>query len=220
MVRVDWGRGMAVLTGAVLATLLGVGSAAAHVEIKVEPAQAGARDAVVTFTAAAESLAAGISALEVQVPEGINPADVTLTTAPQDWTLLETTDGYIVSGPPLPVGMEARYAIKVKQLPNAASMAFKTLQSYTDGTVARWVELPAPGGAIPASPAPIAHLGSADGAVGAPPPPPAPGHTHPAPAQAQPAQDNGVPVMVWVVLAVLAATVIAGAVFLVVRRRS
>jgi hypothetical protein len=207
------GRGVAVVAGVVLTMLLGVGTAAAHVEITVEPARPGAPDATVTFTAAAESRTAGISALEVQVPEGIRSADVALVSAPSGWTLLETTDGYIVSGSPLPVGEPARYAITVKQLPNTPSVVFKTLQTYSDGAIDQWIELPTPGGTPPKYPAPMVTFAGTTGT------PDSQGHAHPAAAPAAPAADSGVPVAAWIGVAILAAAVIAvGAV--ITRRRS
>lgn len=182
--RVDWDSGGAEVTmvrirgmvrvvgpvaGAVLATLLiGAVPAVAHVEVSVEPAQAGATDAVVSFTAEAESDTAGVSLMQVQLPEGVNPGDVTLQSGPPGWALTPTNDGYSVSGPPLQPGAEVRYAVKVKQLPDAPTVAFKTLQSYTDGTTDQWIELQTLGGPEPAHPAPIATLA---GATPAEPPP-------------------------------------------------
>jgi uncharacterized protein YcnI len=218
---------VAVLAGVVLALLLSAGPAAAHVVVRVEPAQAGARDAVVTFTAAAESDTAGISAVQVQLPDGIAPGDVTLASGPPDWALTPGTDGYTVTGPPLPVGAEVSYAIRVRQLPDAPSVAFRTVQNYTDGRADRWIEVPAPGGAEPANPAPVATLAPAAGGSSTPGPAP----SSPTVAAAQPpdstdspdaaglADGGGVPGVVWVGIAVLAAAV-AVAVIVMARRRA
>ncbi|GAA0473938.1 DUF1775 domain-containing protein [Streptomyces olivaceiscleroticus] len=42
------------------------------------------------------------------------------------------------------VGGDAEYSIGVRQLPDAEELAFKTLQTYNDGRVDRWIELSAP----------------------------------------------------------------------------
>jgi uncharacterized protein YcnI len=202
----------------VVALLLGAGSAMAHVEVLIEPAQAGARDAVVTFAAEAESDSAGISSVQVQLPDGIAPGDVTLATGPTGWALTPSVDGYTVAGPPLPVGAELGYAITVKQLPNTESVAFKTAQSYTDGTTDRWIGLPGPDGAQPENPAPVVTLAPAAGAL--PPSSDPESASSPATAGAQPpdpAGGGGLPMVLWVGLGVV---VVAGLVFVVMRRRA
>lgn len=77
--------------------------ASAHTEVEVEPARAGATNAV-TLTAEAESGTAGVTAIEVFLPVGIAPRDVTLVTAPRGWHLSTASESYRVSGPPLAVG--------------------------------------------------------------------------------------------------------------------
>lgn len=218
------GRGVVVAAGVVLAALFGAGSAAAHVEVSVEPAQAGARDAVVTFTAEAESDTAGIASIQVQLPDGIGPGDVALVSGPPGWALTPSPDGYTVSGPPLRTGQPAQYAIKVTQLPDSPTVAFKTVQSYTNGQVDRWITVPEPNGAEPDDPAPMATLAPASTAL---PPssesstsgPDASGQAAPAgPADsAGSAGGDGVPVVVWVVAGVL--VVVAGVVGLLIARR-
>lgn len=215
------GRCVVVAAGVVLALLSGAGPASAHVEVRVEPARAGARDAVVTFTAEAESGTAGISSVQVQLPDGIAPGEVTLVSGPPGWALTVSPDGYTVSGPPLPVGAELGYAVEVRQLPNTAAVAFKTVQSYTDGTADRWIGLTGPDGAAPEHPAPVATLAPATGS-----PPPSTTSTSAEPSTGaagarptSPAGDGGPPAMAWAGLAA-AVVLAAGLVFVLVRRRA
>ncbi|RKE18206.1 DUF1775 domain-containing protein [Streptomyces sp. TLI_171] len=133
------------------------GTAAAHVEVDSSTAQALAVGAEVSFSAEGESSTAGITDVKVALPAGLAPADVTLVKAPTGWTLTATADGYAVAGPALAPGTAAEYTVKVRQLPDAASVVFKTLVDYSDGHTDRWIELPQ-GDTKPAHPAPVLAL--------------------------------------------------------------
>lgn len=150
-----------VVAGVLFGAFALAGVAAAHVEVSGKPARALALDAVVTFDAEAESTTVGISSVRVVLPEGITPADVTPVSGPNGWTLTATDDGYMIGGRALPVGTNAVYAIKVRQLPNARSIAFKTLVTYSDGKIDRWIEVPQAGEKEPANPAPVLKLAAA-----------------------------------------------------------
>ncbi|MFG2550507.1 DUF1775 domain-containing protein [Streptomyces sp. NPDC048581] len=115
--------------------------AAAHAEVEAEGARALDQNVALTFTAESESGSAGISKLEVILPEGITPADITYKEGPKGWKLVPTDRGYTVSGPKLAVGENAEYVVTVRQLPDTKTLVFKTLQSYSDGQVDRWIEL-------------------------------------------------------------------------------
>ncbi|GAA2269630.1 hypothetical protein GCM10010430_64150 [Kitasatospora cystarginea] len=147
-----------------IAALAGVlaltGPASAHVEVESDGAQALAVGAVVSFNAEGESDTAGISQIRVALPAGIAPGDVTLTEGPQGWMLTPSADGYTVAGPALAPSKAAGYKIKVRQLPDAKELVFKSLVTYTDGHVDRWIELPQ-GGATPEHPAPVLKLAAA-----------------------------------------------------------
>nr|WP_239522116.1 DUF1775 domain-containing protein [Geodermatophilus sabuli] len=145
-------------TGLLAAVLVGAGAgtAAAHVEVSAPGAVAGTGPLTVTFSAAAESSSSGIAGMRTQLPEGIAPADVTLTSGPAGWTLTPTADGYDVGGPALPVGADLEYAVTVAQLPFAVTeLAFPSIQRYADGSEDAWIERPAPGGPEPEQPAPV-----------------------------------------------------------------
>ncbi|WP_433044417.1 DUF1775 domain-containing protein [Dactylosporangium sp. CS-033363] len=115
--------------------------ASAHVAVKADKAQAGATDVTITFSAEAESSKAGIASVKVALPAGIAPADVSLASGPSGWALAADADGFTVSGTALATKKDAEYAVKVAKLPaDATELAFKTLVTYTDGKVDRWID--------------------------------------------------------------------------------
>lgn len=224
----------AVAAGVVLGAVALAGSAWAHTQVTAKPAQALATNAELSFSAAAESSKAGIASVRVVLPAGIAPADVTYVSGPSGWALAATADGFQVAGKTLPVGTDAKFKVKVKQLPNVRSIAFKTLVNYSDGSVDRWIEIPSAANPDPANPAPVVKLAAAaPGAVAASPTLEA-ASVSPAPSVAPSAQDStGTPAAApstapassgmnaggWILLGVLAAVAVAlGVVF--ARRRS
>ncbi|WP_326757265.1 DUF1775 domain-containing protein [Streptomyces hirsutus] len=116
------------------------GPAAAHAEVEAEGARALDQNVALTFSAASESSSAGITKLEVILPKGIEPGDITYKEGPDGWKLAPTSRGYTVSGPKLAVGEDADHVVTVRQLPDAGSLVFKTLQTYSDDHVDRWIE--------------------------------------------------------------------------------
>ena len=66
--------------------------------------------------------------------------------------------GFAVGGPAVPKGESATVSLRVKRLPSAPQVVFKVLQSYSDGEVERWIELPGPDGKEPDKPAPVVKL--------------------------------------------------------------
>ncbi|MDG9709441.1 DUF1775 domain-containing protein [Streptomyces sp. DH10] len=134
------------LTGALSAVALALavaasGPAAAHAEVEAEGARALDQNVELTFSAASESATAGISKLEVVLPKGITPQDITYEEGPRGWKFAPTGRGYTVSGPKLAVGEDAEYVVTVRQLPDVKELVFKTLQTYSDGKVDRWIQL-------------------------------------------------------------------------------
>ena len=155
-------RRLGVLTAAAFAVaVVTAGPAAAHTEVEAAGARALDQNVELTFAAESESSDAGISKLEVILPEGITPADVTFDKGPDGWKFASTSRGYTVSGPKLPVGEDAEYVVTVRQLPDVKSLVFKTLQSYSDGKVDRWIELEDTGGDGHGHPAPRLDLKAA-----------------------------------------------------------
>ncbi|WP_405791545.1 YcnI family protein [Streptomyces sp. NBC_00029] len=165
--------------------LLGIaaGPAAAHAEVSASDPRALAENVTLSFTSEAESDTAGITELRVVLPDGITPDAVTLKEAPTGWKLTVTPDGYSVGGAALATGTDAEYSITVRQLPDVKSLPFKTLESYGDGKVSRWIEVPADGRKVD-NPAPVLDLKPA--APGAKPLAPS---TSPTPARSTPSAE-------------------------------
>ncbi|MFJ7905012.1 DUF1775 domain-containing protein [Streptomyces sp. NPDC096198] len=220
-------RRLAFATAATAATLLlAAVPAAAHVEVESEKAQALAVNAEVAFEAESESTTAGITQIRVVLPEGIDPADVTYQDGPKGWKFTAGADGCTIGGPALKTGENARYSVLVRRLPDVRELAFKTLQSHSDGRVDRWIALdegaenPAPvlelGAAVPGARA----TGSPGASASAPASPAGQGaepSSSPA-AEAKKDDDGGVPRGAWAGIGAAALAVVA--VVFAVRRRS
>jgi uncharacterized protein YcnI len=149
-----------IAAAALAAVFAAAGTAAAHTEVTASKAQALAENVTLTFTNEAESDSAGFSKIRIVLPAGITPDAVTVKDAPKGWKLRPTAHGYTVGGPALAPGKDAEHSIVVRQLPDAKSLVFKTLDTYSDGKVSRWIELPT-GGAEPEKPAPVLKLKAA-----------------------------------------------------------
>ncbi|WP_306215278.1 DUF1775 domain-containing protein [Actinoplanes sp. RD1] len=142
-----------------LGVLALAGPAAAHVEVEADKDTAGATDVTLTFHGEAENSGAGIAGERVVLPEGIAPGDVTLVKAPSGWTFTPTADGFTVGGKALKVGADAEWSVKVTKLPDGETrLSFKTLETYGDGEVSRWIEIQEPGKDEPDNPAPLVTL--------------------------------------------------------------
>ncbi|WP_406175859.1 DUF1775 domain-containing protein [Streptomyces sp. NBC_00996] len=139
------------------ATFAPADPASAHAEADADRPQALAENVTLTFTSEAESAAAGFTQMRVVLPDGIAPGDVTLGDAPRGWKFKRTGDGYSVGGPALATGVDAEHTVKVRQLPDAEQVVFKTVDTYGDGRISRWIELPT-GGEEPEQPAPVLEL--------------------------------------------------------------
>ncbi|MFD7644738.1 DUF1775 domain-containing protein [Kitasatospora sp. NPDC059795] len=216
------------------------GAASAHVEVNSSTAQALAVDATVTFSVEGESSTAGIKDVKVTLPAGLAPADVSSVATPDGWKFTPTADGFAVEGPALAPGAAAEYSVKIRQLPAAASVVFKTLVDYSDGHTDRWIEL-AQGDAKPEHPAPaLALRPAAAGASALPAAAPSPSSSAPAaeasvssvataPAAASPSassdpvaksDDNGESTTTIVLGGLVAVAVLGTVIALLVRRRS
>ncbi|PAZ15796.1 hypothetical protein CLM62_11835 [Streptomyces sp. SA15] len=91
---------------------------------------------------------------------------------PKGWKFTAGDDGYTVKGPAVKVGEDAEYSVVVRQLPDAKELAFKTLQTYSDGKIDRWIELGEASGGGHGNEAPVLELKAA--APGAKPVSPSP----------------------------------------------
>ncbi|MYX38947.1 MULTISPECIES: DUF1775 domain-containing protein [unclassified Streptomyces] len=131
----------AVSATATLVALATASPAFAHVEVSAKETRALSKNVVLDFACESESATAGITKAQVFLPEGIKPTDVTYVEGPKGWKLTSDDRSVTVSGSALPAGKDAEFTVSVAQLPDAKSLAFKTLQSYEDERIDRWIEL-------------------------------------------------------------------------------
>lgn len=158
------------LTGCLAASLVGLamvvsaaGPASAHTGVTISPARAGAKNAVATVNAEAESDSAGVTKVQIYLPAGITPDDVTQVSLPKQWKLTKQDVSYTVQGPALAVGRNAEHKIRIRQLPKYAQISFKVLQTYSDGRTDRWIGLPTKEDPEPEDPAPTVKLAGGSG---------------------------------------------------------
>ncbi len=162
-----------VLSG--LAVLAAAGVASAHVTVHPESYAKGATDGVLTFRVPNEEDAAFTSKVQVFLPTDhpvlgvlVHPQDgwkpkVTTTKlrAPvktDDGTVTEAVSQITWTGGKIGAGEYEDFDVAFGELPdNTDQLTFKTLQTYSDGKVARWIEAPS-GGEEAENPAPTLKL--------------------------------------------------------------
>lgn len=220
-------RRIGALAFATSALLLATAAPAlAHTEVSASDSHALAKNVTLTFEAEAEASSAGFTKIRTVLPEGIEPGDVELKQAPKGWKLKATEDGYIVGGPALAPGENADHSVVVRQLPDATSLAFKTVDTYEGGKVSRWIEVADEGEPEPENPAPLLKLEPA--AAGATPstspsPSPQPESEAPSPDSKEPSKaessDDGSPWPAVGVIAGVCLVALAGGFVLFQQRR-
>jgi hypothetical protein len=217
-------RMMTVVGVAALALAGPAAPALAHVEVSSDKNRAGATDATLTFTGEAENPNAGIRLERVVLPAGIPPAAVTLVKAPSGWRFTRTSDGFTVGGTALKTGTDAVWSVRVARLPaNTTRLSFKTLETYGDGEIARWIEIQEPGQPEPDNPAPLLTLRPAAPTAASPSAAAAPASATPsaapapAAAKAPAAADRASPF--WWIFSTVIALLVVGAGLLLARRR-
>ncbi|MBQ0989079.1 YcnI family protein [Micromonospora sp. H61] len=167
-------------TAAATAVLGFAGPASAHVTVNPKEATQGGY-ARVAFRVPNESDTASTTKLEVVLPENAPVGSVSTMPVP-GWTV--TTEKRKVD-PPIEVhgsqlteavskitwtasgdagvkpGQFQEFPVSMGPLPQVDSMVFKTLQTYSDGNISRWIDDPAPGAEEPEHPAPVLTLAAA-----------------------------------------------------------
>ena len=214
---------LAAALGLVAAVAVTAAPAWAHVQVSADKAQAGATNVTVSFNGEAESTTAGIKSEQVFLPDGITANQVHQGKLPAGWTFTTAPDNFTVAGPALPVGTDAVWSVVIDKLPaNATQLVFKTIETYGNGEVDRWITEQQPGQPEPEHPAPVLKLAAA-AATSAAPTSAAPTSAAPAPpttsstaTKSDGGSGNGV---WWIVGAVVVLAAIAAAVVLVRRRR-
>jgi uncharacterized protein YcnI len=177
----------AALIGAVVGGLLaaGVGIASAHVTVSSPNATAGGFGTVV-FSVPDESDTASTVRVRIQVPEKTPLASLSIqpvpgwtatTTTTQLATPLEDDDGNPITsaisvidftaaaGAGIAPGQFQEFSLSGGPFPDAASMVFNVVQTYSDGTEAAWIEPTVQGQPEPQHPAPVLTLSASSAAA-------------------------------------------------------
>ncbi|MFG2375214.1 YcnI family protein [Streptomyces sp. NPDC048504] len=165
-------------TVAALATagvLAAAGVASAHVTVHPESYAKGATDGVLTFRVPNEEDKASTTKVQVYLPTD-HPVLGVLVSPQDGWTAkvtstklktpIKTDDGTITdavseitwTGGKIGAGHYEDFNVAFGQLPDDTDqLAFKALQTYSDGNVVRWIE-ESTGGEEPENPAPVLKL--------------------------------------------------------------
>ncbi|SEG45522.1 Uncharacterized protein YcnI [Actinacidiphila yanglinensis] len=172
------GRAATVAALAGSAVLLAAVPAFAHVTVQPDSAAKGSYSTV-SFKVPCEEDNAYTSQVEVNFPTDHPIASVSIQPVP-GWTAkvttaklttpLKTDDGTVTTavskitwtGGKIAPGQFQQFPVSLGPLPDdAASLTFKALQTYSDGTVVRWIEIPQAGQPEPQNPAPTLKLTAA-----------------------------------------------------------
>ena len=172
---------LAPLVGALL--LVGALPAAAHVTVVGDHAVAGGSDATITFRVPTESDKLSTVEVRVALPTATPMASVDMLALP-GWietqksitlaTPIHTDDGDITTavsevdwkaqaGAEIKPGSFGEFTLIAGQLPETTSLTFKAIQTYSDGSVVSWIQVPAAGQTADDVdyPAPVLALGAA-----------------------------------------------------------
>jgi LPXTG-motif cell wall-anchored protein len=152
---------------------------------------------------------------------------VTLVKAPAGWRFTAAADGFTVGGNALKIGVDAVWKVKIAKLPDGETrLSFKTLETYGDGSIVRWIEIQEPGQPEPDNPAPLVTLkpGPSAAATSAT-PAPVSSATNPTTAAESPVADlpgdeGSGSSSTWWIWVIVAAVLIGGGAVLVLRRRN
>jgi uncharacterized protein YcnI len=185
-------RSLLVRAGAVTATaaalLLAVaGPASAHVTVNPNAATQGGYTKI-AFRVPNETDSTDTTKLEVNLPADTPIASVSLKPL-QGWTAtavksklatpIKTDDGEVTeaitkitwtagAGAAIKPGQFQEFEVSLGPLPDTDQVVFKALQTYSDGTVVRWIDEPAADGSEPEHPAPVLKLAAAATSTAAP----------------------------------------------------
>ncbi|MET7917082.1 YcnI family protein [Streptomyces avermitilis] len=175
-IRATLRRAGTVTALAAAGVLTAAGASFAHVTVHSESSAKGATDGVLTFRVPNEEDTASTTKVQVFLPTD-HPVLGVLVTPQDGWSAKVTTtklkkpvktdDGTITdavseitwTGGRIRHGQYQDFNVAFGQLPdNTDELTFKTLQTYSDGNVARWIEETPKGGEEPENPAPVLQL--------------------------------------------------------------
>ena len=156
--------------------VLGAAGAGAHVTVSPSRIPQGTSDVILTFRVPNESATAVVTGLRVQFPLD-HPIILLNPEAGSGWRVtvvktalkkpVTTDDGTFTSavseidwsGGSIPVGQFGAFNVLAQGIPTGTpELAFKAIQSYGDGTVVSWIEVPNKTVPNPAHPAPTLAL--------------------------------------------------------------
>ena len=148
----------------------------AHVTVSPSSIPQGTSDVILTFRVPNESATAAVAGLRVQFPLDhpiilLNPeagsgwqVAVVKTTLPKpvttdDGTFTSTVSEIDWTGGAIPVGQFGEFNVLAQGIPTGTpELVFKAIQSYSDGTVVSWIQVPDRTVPNPAHPAPTLTL--------------------------------------------------------------
>lgn len=164
---------------AAAAVLTAAGAASAHVTVHPDSYAEGATDGALTFRVPDEDDTASTTKVQLFLPTD-HPLLGVLVSPHDGWTAKVTTtrlktpvktdDGTITdavseitwTGAKIAPGRYEDFDVAFGQLPDdTGQLAFKTLQTYSDGKVVRWIEEAEQGEEEPENPAPVLKLTAA-----------------------------------------------------------
>lgn len=174
--RITLRRAGAVTALTAAGLLAAAGVASAHVTVHPESYARGATDGVLTFRVPNEEDTASTTKVQVFLPTD-HPVLGVLVSPQDGWTAkvtstklktpVKTDDGTITdavseitwTSGKIDPGHYEDFNVAFGQLPdNVDQLAFKTLQTYSDGKTVRWIEEAQSGQAAPEDPAPVLKL--------------------------------------------------------------
>jgi uncharacterized protein YcnI len=178
-------RRAATVSAVAAAFVLGLaGPAAAHVTVNPGTATQGGYTKV-SFRVPNESDTASTNKLEINLPVESPVGSVSIKPVP-GWTAtpeksklptpVKVHDSEIseavtkitwtaAAGSEIAPGTFQEFDVSLGPLPQTDQMVFKALQTYSDGTVVRWIDEPTTDGTEPESPAPVLKLAAAGAAT-------------------------------------------------------
>jgi uncharacterized protein YcnI len=161
---------------ALVFVLADAGVAAAHVTVSPTSLPQGTDDAILTFRVPNESATAAVTGLKIQFPLThpivlVNPeagsgwqVNVIKSVLPKpittdDGTFTSTTSEIDWSGSTIPVGQFGEFNVLAQGVPSGTSqLVFKAIQTYSDGSVVSWIQIPTKAVPDPEHPAPVVTL--------------------------------------------------------------
>ena len=167
-------RKLVLMLSAMVGIVLVAGPAYAHVTVDPSQANQGG-DATFTFTVPNERDNASTIQVEVDLPAANPIGSVSVQPVP-GWTVavekatlakpVTTDDGQVTeavskitwSGGTIKPGEFQQFPVSMGPLPDTKELVFKALQTYSDGTVVRWIETTPAGGGEPDHSAPVVTL--------------------------------------------------------------